>query len=181
MPIGYHINNLKSGKLVGHNWHDARPSMLHLSLQEKVRECIKGQSDIETLWDIAKDIMKQEYFMVATHDLCESLIISAFSDTLPPTRNKSISDFIFKSIPYDLKVSTYPKKWTKGVCKTQQDRIDLAVMLMENADTQRIRKQAKGTYNGWGNNRFYILVSSQSMWFNETDLLMKNIIYQVNL
>ena len=29
--------------------------------------------------------------------------------------NPIISDFIFKLISYDLKVSTYPQKWIKGV------------------------------------------------------------------
>ena len=52
-------------------------------------------------------------------------------------------------------------------------------MLMENADTQRIRKQAKGTYSGRGNNRFYVLVSSYKRWFNETDDLLKNIKEQI--
>lgn len=178
-PIEYHINNLQSGQLLGHNWHGARPSMLHLSLQDKVRECIDSQGEIDILWNIAKDIMKQEYFMVAAHDVCESLIIRDIDDTLPPTRLKSISDFIFRCVPYDLKVSTYPQNWTKGLCQTEEDRRELAVLLIENADKQRIRKRAQNTYNGWGNNRFYILVSSQERWFNDTDTLLNNIMENI--
>lgn len=174
-PIDYHKNNLTSGKLLGHNWHNSRPSQLHLSLQDKVRNCIATNGEIDDLWEIAIDIMKQEYFIVATHDICESLIINDFVDTLPPTRNKSISDFIFKSIPYDLKVSTYPDLWTKGPCRTTKDRTELAMSLLNNADTLRIRKQAKNTHKGWGNNRFYIIVSSQDKWFSNTEYVLKEI------
>jgi len=102
-----HIENLKSGLLYGHNWHGAMPSMLHLSLQNKVREHIDGKLKLEELITIGSDIMKHEYFMVAVHDLCETMIIENFPSTIPPVGSKSISDFIFEKMPYDLKITNY--------------------------------------------------------------------------
>ena len=94
-PIDYHKANLSSGALIGHSWHRARPSKLHYSLQDKVRECISTNASLDNLLEVGRDIMKHEYFMVATHDICESLIIRDIPTCLPPTRKKSISDFIF--------------------------------------------------------------------------------------
>ena len=106
-PTQLHLENLKSGLLTGHNWHGAMPSMLHLSLQNKVRDHIDGKLTLEALIAIGADIMKHEYFMVAAHDLCETMIIQAFPNTIPPVGSKSISDFIFEGIPYDLKITNY--------------------------------------------------------------------------
>ena len=178
-PIDYHKQNLSSGILSGHSWHKAMPSMLHYSLQEKVRECISRTSSIEDLLNIARDIMKHEYFMVATHDICESLIIRDISNTLPPTRKKSVSDFIFNGVPYDLKVSTYPEGWHNTPCKSADDISELAQKLAMGADTLRIRKQAKESYNGWGGNRSYIVVADQDRWINDTDTLLEEIMNKV--
>ena len=73
-PKDLHINNLKSGALSGHSWHGAMPSMLHLSMQNKVRDCIAGKFELDQLIEIGSEIMKHEYFMVAAHDLLESEI-----------------------------------------------------------------------------------------------------------
>ena len=174
-PILYHKNNLSSGILTGHSWHKAMPSMLHYSLQDKVRECIEKEGKINDLLEIAKDIMKHEYFMVATHDICESLIIGQFTDSLPPSRSKSISDFTFKDIPYDLKVSTYPEGWNNIPCKSQDEQIGLIKSFVGGADSLRVRSEAIGAYNGWGDNRFYIVVANQERWINDTDALLNEI------
>lgn len=178
-PIDYHKQNLSSGILSGHSWHKAMPSMLHYSLQEKVRECISSTGSIEDLLNIARDIMKHEYFMVATHDICESLIIRDISNSLPPTRKKSVSDFIFNGVPYDLKVSTYPEGWDKQPCKTNEDKINLAQGLVGGADTLRVRQEAEGSINGWGDNRFYIVVANQDKWITDTSGLLDDIMQKV--
>ena len=81
-PKDLHITNLKSGNLNGHSWHGSMPSMMHLSMQNKVRDCIEGKFDLNRLIEIGSDIMKHEYFMVAAHDLLESEIIKQFDDTI---------------------------------------------------------------------------------------------------
>ena len=123
--------------------------------------------------------MKHEYFMVATHDICESLIIRDISNTLPPTRKKSVSDFIFNGVPYDLKVSTYPEGWDKQPCKTNEDKIKLAQSLVGGADTLRIRQEAEGALNGWGDNRFYVVVANQDKWITDTSSLLDDIMQKV--
>lgn len=178
-PIDYHKQNLSSGILSGHSWHKAMPSMLHYSLQDKVRECISRTGSIEDLLNIAQDIMKHEYFMVATHDICESLIIRDIPDTLPPSRKKSVSDFVFNGVPYDLKVSTYPDGWDKQPCQSNDDKIQLAQILVGGADTLRVRQEAEGTLKGWGDNRFYIVVANQDRWITETCILLDDIMQKV--
>ena len=179
-PIEYHKTNLSSGVLVGHSWHKAMPSMLHYSLQEKIRDCISNEDSVEDLLEIAKDIMKHEYFMVATHDICESLIIRDIPNVLPPTRKKSISDFIFLGIPYDLKVSTYPEGWEHRPCLSEEEKVDLALKLVGGADTLRVRQEAEGALNGWGDNRFYIVVADQDRWIRDTGPLLKEIMDKVS-
>lgn len=178
-PIDYHKANLSSGALIGHSWHRARPSMLHHSLQDKVRECISTNASLDNLLEVGRDIMKHEYFMVAIHDICESLIIRQFTTCLPPTRKKSISDFIFRGIPYDLKVSTYPEGFS--LCHSQEEKIALAQTLVGGADKLRIRQEALDALNGWGDNRFYILVADQDRWIQDTECLLKEIMDKVSL
>lgn len=178
-PIDYHKANLSSGILIGHSWHRAMPSMLHHSLQSKVRECISTNSPLDDLLEIGRDIMKHEYFMVATHDICESLIIRNCDTCLPPTHKKSISDFIFRGIPYDLKVSTYPEGFS--LCNSQEDKISLVQSLVGGADKLRIRQEALDALNGWGDNRFYILVADQDRWIQDTECLLKEIMDKVLL
>lgn len=178
-PIDYHKQNLSSGALIGHSWHRAMPSMLHHSLQDKVRECISTTAPLDNLLEVGRDIMKHEYFMVATHDICESLIIRDIPTCLPPTRKKSISDFIFRGIPYDLKVSTYPEGFS--LCHSQEEEIALVQSLVGGADNLRIRQEAVDALNGWGDNRFYILVADQDRWIRNTEELLVEIMDKVSL
>ena len=179
-PIEYHKQNLSSGILSGHSWHKAMPSMLHYSLQEKVRDCISKEDSVEDLLNIANDIMKHEYFMVATHDICESLIIRDIPNSLPPTRKKSISDFIFNGVPYDLKVSTYPEGWEHQPCSSEEEKVELALKLVGGADTLRVRQEAEGALNGWGDNRFYIVVADQDRWIQDTETLLAEIMNKIS-
>lgn len=169
-----HFKNLKSGILRGHNWHGAMPSMLHLSMQNKVRECIKGNFSINKLLSIGKDIMKQEYFMVAVHDICESKLVESFPDVIPPVRLKSISDFVFKGIPYDLKITNYLLGHSKKYISSNKNKV--ATELFKNADIERIRKQANKTFRNWGLNRFYVLVENLDRWLDEPENLLNEFI-----
>jgi hypothetical protein len=179
-PIELHIQNLKSGHLKGHCWHGAMPSMLHLSMQNKVRDCIDGRMSIEELVCIGADIMRHEYFMVATHDLCETQIILDFPNVIPPIGNRSISDFVFKGIPYDLKVSTYPEGWEKTSGMSQEEKHLLCNALYAGADSERMRKQAEKTFSNWGLNRFYIMVSNQDCWLQEPEAMLDKLSLAVN-
>lgn len=177
-PLQLHLDNLKSGLLKGHNWHGAMPSMLHLSLQNKVREHIDGLLDLSELINIGADIMKHEYFMVAVHDLCETTIITSFDDIIPPIGNKSISDFVFKNIPYDLKITNYISDHSKEY--VNNNKKDVAMQLLAGADIARLRKQAKKTIFNWGLNRFFILVKDQNRWNTDPEGILKEIVKEIN-
>lgn len=172
-----HLENLKSGLLFGHNWHGAMPSMLHLSLQNKVRDHIEGKLSLEELISIGADIMKHEYFMVAAHDLCETMIIQTFPNTIPPVGSKSISDFIFDGIPYDLKITNYFSNQTKQFVNA--NKIEVIQQLLAGADVLRLREQAKKTINNWGLNRFYVLVEDQDRWFSNPEGILDELISEI--
>jgi hypothetical protein len=174
--IEFHINNLKSGLLKGHDWHGAMPSMLHLSMQDRVRDCISGKITLEQLLEIGTDIMKHEYFMVAAHDLCETSIINNFPDCIPPVGKKSISDFIFKGIPYDLKNTNTILGLNKD--EINSNKKEVIEKLMFGADVSRIREQAKKTINNWGLNRFYFIVENQDRWLNDPLSIIQELIYE---
>lgn len=176
-PIQLHLTNLKSGLLKGHNWHGAMPSMLHLSLQNKVRDHIDGKLGLKELISTGADIMKHEYFMVAVYDLCETTIIASNPSTIPPIGSKSISDFVFEGIPYDLKITNYFGGHTKEyVNKNKQNVVE---QLLAGADVLRIREQAKKTINNWGLNRFYVLVEDQERWFSHPEGILDELIGEI--
>lgn len=176
-PIEYHINNLKSGKLLGHDWHRASPSMLHRCMQDRVRECCSEGNNIDALLNIGTDIMKQEYFIVATHDIIESSIISRIDNVIPPNGGKkSITDFIISDYPMDLKVTSCPKE-QKLV--TDDDKICFAEKLYNEADSERTRAQAQKAKNNWGLNRLYVVVKNQDRWFKEPEVIIDSVIKQL--
>ena len=176
-PVDLHIKNLESGLLKGHSWHQAMPSMLHLSMQNKVRDCIDGKLSLNTLISVGADIMKHEYFMVATHDICETAIIQNITNTIPPIGSKSISDFVLNGIPYDLKVSTYPDGWNKSTSLNTSDYIKLlSSTLYAGADKERMRKQAEKASSPWAFNRFYVMVENQERWLDEPREMVNEIV-----
>jgi hypothetical protein len=121
--------------------------------------------------------MKHEYFMVAVHDLCETTIIASNPSTIPPIGSKSISDFVFEGIPYDLKITNYFGGHTKEyVNKNKQNVVE---QLLAGADVLRIREQAKKTINNWGLNRFYVLVEDQERWFSHPEGILDELIGEI--
>ncbi len=163
--IDRHVTNLQSGLLDGHDWRGARPSMLHLSFQDKVRDCCEGRISLKEYLSLGSDIVKHEYFMVATHDICETSIIKEFQTTIPPIGNKSVTDFVFEDVPYDLKITSHPDKWK--ACAGQMsidEKKALASELYEGADSERVRKMAEGCKHNWGLNRMYYIVNDQDKW-----------------
>lgn len=180
-----HLRHLESGLLKGHNWHGARPSMLHLSIQDRVRECCDGKMSLEEFLAMGSDIMKHEYFMVASHDICETAIIQNYPSVIPPIRSKSISDFIYDGVPYDLKVTSHPDAWKNVAGKmTREDKIKLAFELYKGVDSGRIRKKAEKCRFNWGLNRMYYLVSDSELWHSDpqgvVQYLLDNLPYQDN-
>jgi hypothetical protein len=114
--------------------------------------------------------------MVSTHDLCETTIINHFPSCIPPIRSKSVSDFVFNGIPYDLKC-TNPILYES---KEQLIINKLAVIkkLCTGADIIRIRAQAQKTINNWGLNRFYIIVMEQEKWLQRPEAILKQLIVE---
>lgn len=172
-PINMHLSNLKSGLLEGHAWHGAMPSMLHFSMQNKVRNCTDGHLTLPELINIGSDIMKHEYFLVAAHDLLESAIIKAFDEVIPPVGSKSISDFVFSGVPYDLKNTKYFGDWDRT--SVNANKAEVAELLFRNADVARLRKQAQKSLYGWGLNRFYVMVEDQDRWLQKPENLLKEV------
>ena len=176
-PKELHLTNLKSGLLKGHNWHGAMPSMLHLSLQNKVRDHIEGKMSLSELINIGSDIMKHEYFMVCAHDLCETVIIENHTNSIPPIGSKSISDFVFEAKPYDLKITNYfPNQTKKSV---NENKTEVVKQLLAGADILRLREQAKKTLNNWGLNRFYVLVEDQDRWILNPEGILDELLIEI--
>lgn len=166
--IDRHLRHLESGLLKGHSWHNASPSILHLSIQDKVRKCCDGILSLEEFLSIGSDITKHEYFMVASHDICETAIVQNFPLVIPPIGSKSISDFIYDGIPYDLKVTSHTDAWKSVAGKmTRDDKIKLALELFRGVDSGRIRKMAEKCKHNWGLNRMYYLVSNSELWHSD--------------
>lgn len=171
MPdTGYYVQNLKSGLLKGHDWHGAMPSFLHLSFQNKVRQCCGHSFTLEEYIEMGKHIALQEFFIVVTHDLCESQVINSISNTIPSIANKGVSDFIFEEIPYDLKNSSLPTGWLWEDAKGKV--LEFAKSLYLGADTERLRKQAENSINDWGLNRFYVIVRDIEKWISEPEWIL---------
>lgn len=179
--FGRHIDHLKSGLLKGHNWHGARPSMLHLSIQDRVRECCDGRISLEEFLELGSDIMKHEYFMVASHDICETAIIRDIPSVIPPIGNKSVTDFIYGGIPYDLKITSHPDEWKHLAGKmTLEEKKSLAFELYKGADSDRMRKMAEGCRHNWGLNRMYYLVSDQDKWLSDPEGVVGYLLNNLN-
>lgn len=166
--IEYHIHNLQSGLLTGHSWHKAQPSFLHRSLQTLVRKCCSNGDSLEEYLEMGTDIIRHEYFMVAIHDICETSIIRSFPSVIPPIRTKSITDFVFDGAPYDLKVTTHKEPWKPfaGQMNLEQKK-QLAIALVMEADSERLRADADKCRNNWGLNRMYYVVNDQDKWLND--------------
>lgn len=176
-----HMEHLTSGMLSGHDWHGAMPSFLHRYIQDKVRECSEGTLSLEDYLNIGGDILKHEYFMVATHDICESSIIESNADVIPPIGNKSVTDFIFNGVPYDLKVSTHTPKWReKAGHMTLEEKRQVALELYSGADSERLRAMAGGCKHNWGLNRMYYLVSNQDDWLNDPESVVRYLLDNIN-
>jgi len=176
-PIENHIKNLKSGLLNGQSWHNAMPSFLHRSLQDKVRDCASGKYDLNNLIKIGGDIMKKEYFIVATHDVCESKIILEVENILPSLTNKGVADFMLNGIPFDLKVSQPVGEWNFETA--QKNKKEFAKSMFIGGDVERIRKQANLSINGWGQNRLYVLTKNDELWLKNPELLLKKVVEKI--
>lgn len=180
--IKRHYEHLTSGLLSGHDWHGAMPSMLHRCIQNRVRECSDSTISLSEYLSIGSDIFKHEYFMVATHDICESSIILSCKDVIPPIRSKSVTDFVYDGIPYDLKVSTHTPKWKdKAGAMAIDEKKQLAYELYEGADIERMRKDAERCKHNWGLNRMYYLVSNQERWLSQPDAVVDYLLKQLNV
>lgn len=159
------MSYLKSGRLDGHDWHGAKPSFLHRSIQDRVRECCQGTLTLEEYLAIGKDIFAHEYFTVATHDICESSIILSDDSVIPPIGKKSLTDFVHGGIPFDLKVTKHPPLWKERAgSMTRDEKKQLALELYERADSARLRETAEKCKHNWGLNRMYYLVADQDKW-----------------
>lgn len=170
-PVDFHYSVLTSGAIEGHSWHYARPSSLHLSFQDKVRAFIESRSDIESLFTISKDVMKQEYYMVAIHDLTEAAIINSNANAIPSIRKRSVSDFVLNGIPFDLKVTNFLVDFDT------HSPSEICFNLFDGADSLRQREQyiEDDTLN-----RLYVVVKNQAEWLTNPKLVVDKIIESVN-
>ena len=163
-----HVAVLQSGLLDRHDWHGAFPSNLHLSLQNRVREYFSETITWEKYMEIGTDILRHECFMLAIHDICETSIIQSFPSVIPPIRSKSLSDFVFDGVPYDLKLTTHKDPWKPfaGHMSLEQKK-ELAIALNKGADSKRIRPAAAKCRNNWGMSRMFYVVNDQDKWLKD--------------
>lgn len=152
---------LKSGKLKGHSWEKARPSNLHLSIQNLVRDCFAGKLNIDKYLEKGNNIIKHEFFITAIHDLAEQTVIANFKEVIPAITSKSTIDFVYDGLPYDLKVTPPLKDWTYEEAKKNPEKF--ARSLYEGQDTERIRASAKDDDEF---NRLYLVYKNDFVWEN---------------
>jgi hypothetical protein len=164
-----HLANLQSGILTGHSWHNAAPSRLHLSLQDRVRDVCSGKVSLKQFLGEGTDIAKHEYFMVAISDLSESVFIERLG-AIPPTKTRCISDFMWNGIPYDLKNTVIKKGWDIGRIEASPDAY--AQELTDAADANRDREITEGELAAWRGNRFYVVTSSEDLWLTQPQQLL---------
>lgn len=118
--------------------------------------------------------------MVATHDICESSIILSKDTVIPPIGSKSVTDFIYGGIPYDLKVSSHPPKWqSRAGNMTADEKKRFAFELYERADSERMRKVADGCKHNWGLNRMYHLVADQEKWLQSPEDAIRYLVSRI--
>ena len=79
-----------------------------------------------------------------------------------------------------MKVSTYPEGWEHQPCSSEEEKVELALKLVGGADTLRVRQEAEGALNGWGDNRFYIVVADQDRWIQDTETLLAEIMNKIS-
>ena len=60
----------------------------------------------------------------------------------------------------------------------QSRKEEAARFLLEGADVQRLREQAKKTMHNWGLNRFYVLVEDQDRWLTQPEAVLEELIYE---
>lgn len=167
-----HLENLKSGKLKGHSWHETVPSMLHLSLQQKVRSHISGLISFDELLQIGTDIVKHEYFILATHDLLEIEIIQQIDNVIPTLRPRSFSDFILNGIPYDLKCT----EMSAIPIERRNNEKAIAEGLFRGGSAGRNRNCATGVFSNWGLNKFYVVVKNSNEWLSSPEEILKRVV-----
>ncbi|HET7789538.1 MAG TPA: hypothetical protein VFK78_01980, partial [Gemmatimonadales bacterium] len=167
--VDIHKANLTSGRLEGHSWGGARPSNLHLSIQDRARRVSRGEIDLQEFLRGGDNILKHEYYMVAVADLCEHLIISRFEAT-PSIIARGVVDFILRGVPYDLKNTAVPGGWTFRAIR--RDPRGFADSMWREADTERLREQAKSSVNEWAYNRLYIVLEKEGQWLADPDVAL---------
>ena len=76
-----------------------------------------------------------------------------------------------------MKNTNYFGNWTKE--SINHSKNDVAKELIKGADIARIRKQAEGSINGWGLNRFYVMIENQDLWFEDPEKLLEDVINEI--
>lgn len=172
-----HLRNLRSGLLAGHSWHGLAPSRLHLGLQDRVRRVARGELPLADFLSIGMDIARKEYVMVAIADLTEVALVERCG-AVPPLKSRSLSDVVLRGVPFDVKNGSVPSCWTAD--RIRDDPASFARAMYEGADSDRDRKQANGAFNGWVNNRMFVVVADESRWLAEPESVLDDLAKSVD-
>ena len=173
--VDMYMQQLESGILDGHDWHRGTPGNIHYIFQNLVRSCCAGTISFDEYLNSGVEIVKQEFFIVLIHDLCEAVIINNFPEVLPSIRHQSLSDFIIQGLPFDLKVSGLAG-WALAAAK--ENPLGFVDSMYSNADPRRSRKQAAQSINNWGLNRFYVIVADPDAWLVEPRIVLEKLIVE---
>ena len=76
-----------------------------------------------------------------------------------------------------LKNTNYFNDWTRESVNAHEKEV--AQDLIRGADIARIRKQAVGSINGWGLNRFYVMIEDQDSWFKEPEKILEMVLDEI--
>ena len=87
--------------------------------------------------------------------------------------SRSVSDFVFSGVPYDLKNTKYFGDWDRT--SANANKAEVAELLFRDADVARLRKQAQKSLHGWGLNRFYVMVEDQDRWLQKPENLLEEV------
>jgi hypothetical protein len=175
-PVDSHLANLKSGLLVGHSWHGAAPSRLHLSLQDRVRRLDGSRQALEDFIRVGADIARHEYYMVAVADLSEYVLITRCG-AFPAAKEKALSDIVLGGVPYDVKNVSAPRNWSAEAIRDNPE--SFAVEMISGADSERRRKQADSHNSDASLNRLFIVAQDEDAWLRKPEYLLNRLVEQV--
>lgn len=128
----------KAFKMMSHNWSkqtdnaDSLTNFIYkIESLDKLLEYVKNDSEVDLNYALHR------WYNFMTSIACENIFIENGCKKETDSNNKYI-DFYFKGIPYDLKLTVYPKKFNSDLSlKTREGKNELINWLYNNQSTEQ--------------------------------------------